>query len=256
MSEHKYPVSEIFTSWQGEGLWAGTRMTFIRFAGCNVGKPLQNEYLMPDRPEIKNTNMGVIPIWQEECTSWDGRKFLCDTDFRVKERLTVKEILDLVPKDVEHIVLTGGEPLIHDIEKVIYAYTQRYKKLFGSQVKPIVHIETSGTKLIPEGILTRSYGSGDGLEEYIWITVSPKKDCLAEMIARANEVKLLVDDKFDEQKAEKVLWNANEECIVWLSSINGINNLDKVNMDKCKEIAERHPKWRLTQQAHKIWSVR
>jgi organic radical activating enzyme len=238
--EKKYPISEIFTSWQGEGLWSGTRMTFIRFAGCNVGKPIDKvkDSFISESTGKDTEEYGNIPIWQEECTSWDGRKFLCDTDFRVKERLTVKEILDRVPQDVEHIVFTGGEPLIHNLDIIV-----------ACAIDKIIHIETSGTKLIPPSMVQT-------LWDQVWVTVSPKKDCLMEMAMRANEIKLLVDDKFDEQKAEALVSFAKDDCIIWLSSINGIDSLDKINMDKCKEIAERHPTWRLTQQAHKIWNVR
>jgi 7-carboxy-7-deazaguanine synthase len=234
IEEKKYPISEIFTSWQGEGLYSGTRMTFIRFAGCNVGKPIAGAKSF-DLQLNQSKDYGTIPIWQEECTSWDGRKFLCDTDFRVKERLTAKEIINLVPKDVEHIVLTGGEPLIHGLHPLVYS---AYNK--------VIHIETSGTRPMPSSEIW----------DKVWVTVSPKKDCLMEMAMRANEIKLLVDDKFDEQKAEALASYVHKDCVVWLSSINDVNSLDKANMDKCKEIAERHPTWRITQQSHKIWNVR
>lgn len=251
MDEKKYPISEIFTSWQGEGLWAGTRMTFIRFAGCNVGKKFSKEFY-EERYKRYTTDAEErplhLPIWQEQCTTFDGRKFCCDTDFRVKERLTVKEILDRVPEGVIHIVFTGGEPLLHieAIELLMREWIKRLTAIGLYFTEKIFHIETSGTILFD--YLERSH---------IWITISPKANWLPKMIQRANEVKFLVDEKFPEDKAEEIAkLDTDNDTIFWLSPINGIDTLDKNNLDKCKEIAERHPKWRITQQSHKLWNVR
>ena len=242
MEQVKLPISEIFTSWQGEGLWSGTRMTFIRLAGCSVGKFIPQIGTINDDSELKVTSLGVLPVWQEECTTFDGRKFCCDTDFRVKERLTVDEILKQVPEGVEHICITGGEPLIHlkGVDLLIDTWYDNH------MMNHTVHIETSGTI--------------DYQRKYVWITVSPKHGCLAKMIRRANEVKFLVDENFNEetiQLAEQLAsYDTDGDTIFWLSPINGTNSLDKNNLDKAKEIAERHPNWRITQQSHKIWGVR
>ena len=177
-AEKKYPISEIFTSWQGEGLWSGTRMTFIRFAGCNVGKPIVGTPSnLPRDSKYKNTaSYGLLPIWQEECTSWDGRKFLCDTDFRVKERLTAEEIVSRVPEGIIHIVFTGGEPLLH-AQGIDYIRDLWIDKIgWLPEDGKIFHIETSGTILYdyPE-------------HRSNWITVSPKLNCKREMIQKAHE---------------------------------------------------------------------
>ena len=245
MEEVKYPIAEIFTSWQGEGLWSGTRMTFIRLAGCNVGKPIptSNDLFKFEGKEKVTEKYGIIPIWQEECTSWDGRKFLCDTDFRVKERLTASEIIDRVPEEISHICITGGEPLIHPVEHLFDVWYERERKKDSDN---LIHIETSGTKI------PRFMHSQTG----IWYTISPKINCTKEMIYLANEIKLLVDENFNEKSAEELVKDRKWNTIVWLSAINGVDTLDKSNMNKCKEIAERHPTWRITQQAHKTWEVR
>lgn len=241
--DSKYPISEIFTSWQGEGLWAGTRMTFIRFAGCNVGKPIPSIDKSRENEYSKSTlKYGYIPLWQEECTTFDGRKFCCDTDFRVKERLTVYEILHRIPKDITHVCFTGGEPLLH-IEKIDRIINEYYNRRLLNVNEPTFHIETSGTIQYSR--------------QLVWITVSPKKNVLPFMIKRANEVKFLVDKDFSEEEAlELAKLDDNNDTIFWLSPINGINELDKSNMDKCKEIAERHSNWRITLQQHKILEVR
>jgi len=69
-----------------------------------------------------------------------------------------------------HICLTGGEPLIHDLEDLVYSNTDRC----------MIHIETSGTIDIPDFM------------DQCWITVSPKWEFLEACVVKANELKLLV----------------------------------------------------------------
>jgi 7-carboxy-7-deazaguanine synthase len=104
-----YMISEKFKSIQGEGLYTGTPMAFIRFTGCSVGKNV--------------------------CHA-------CDTDFdkihsfRGGGQFTAEELLKWA-EPYKHICLTGGEPLDRDISPFFS------QKLFA----PVVHIETSGTIL-------------------------------------------------------------------------------------------------------------
>src|SRR5579862_4361199 len=94
-----YPIAELFVSPQGEGRYTGTLMQFIRFGGCTVGKPFT---------ETERTAQ-QLPIYQEKCTIWDGRTFTCDTDYRVKEKKTVRELVMWADShDVGYVLLTGG----------------------------------------------------------------------------------------------------------------------------------------------------
>jgi organic radical activating enzyme len=170
----------------------------------------------------------------------------CDTDFRVKERLTADEILQRVPLGVDHICITGGEPLIHNLSQLVE------KWVLWKRTKHSIHIETSGTKIIhfncPQIV---------NATEQCWVTVSPKANFIPSMIRRANEVKFLVDNNFNELEAEAIAkLDTDGDTIFWLSPINGINTLSKENTNKCLEIQSRHPNWRLTNQNHKIWGTR
>ncbi|MBN1493930.1 MAG: 7-carboxy-7-deazaguanine synthase QueE [Candidatus Omnitrophica bacterium] len=79
----KYPVSEIFSSLQGEGLCVGQRHIFIRFSGCNLA-----------------------------CA-------YCDEGGKEPERLSGEQIIERVyaleEKNGPHayVSLTGGEPLLY-----------------------------------------------------------------------------------------------------------------------------------------------
>ncbi len=84
-----YAVNEIFYSLQGEGLWSGTPMVFVRLSGCNLRCPF------------------------------------CDTDFRHGQPMSASEIVARVREagtDCRRICLTGGEPLLQADEKLIQAF--------------------------------------------------------------------------------------------------------------------------------------
>lgn len=70
-------VNEIFYSLQGEGRFAGTPATFVRFSGCNL------------------------------------RCDFCDTDHQSGREMTEAEIVGCVGEfPSEHVILTGGEPAL------------------------------------------------------------------------------------------------------------------------------------------------
>lgn len=79
----KYPVVEVFDSIQGEGLYTGAPVNFIRLAGCNLS-----------------------------CA-------FCDTDKEAKEEFSPKEILAKLNPDIQRVVITGGEPTTHDLSELI-----------------------------------------------------------------------------------------------------------------------------------------
>lgn len=77
------PINELFESLQGEGVLAGVPSIFIRTSGCNLRCWFCDSYH----------------------TSWEPTHAWMDLD----------EIVDRVGDfDANHVVLTGGEPLIHE----------------------------------------------------------------------------------------------------------------------------------------------
>jgi 7-carboxy-7-deazaguanine synthase len=251
--EKRYPIAEIFTSPQGEGLYTGTLMTFVRFAGCSVGKTIR------DPKEIERfcvvEGLRILPVYRERCTTYDGREFLCDTDFRTKDVLTVKEIIARIPAGVGHICLTGGEPMMHDLLPLMDGLRSRMADLLevphyaGQHLgynPPFIHVETSGTIMAPD---TWLFDEGD-----IWLTVSPKLGVLDDMISLADEVKILVDSKFDESKLPMSI-HERIDC-VWIQPVNAEWHISKQNMDCVLALQKKHPSWRISTQMHKIWGVR
>lgn len=225
----KYPIAEMFASPQGEGLYAGTLMYFVRFAGCTVGKMFPKE-------QYKISN---LPIYTEQCTLYDGRTFACDTDFRGKLKLTAQEILDTLPEGIKRICITGGEPLMHDL-------TEFLDLALANGLK--IHLETSGT--IPFDDFLKPFYE-HGVRPYI--AVSPKKDVLACCIHQADEIKLLIDDNFN---INTVPPSVRDHGMVFIQPINHENTINTANKDRCLDLQTKYTEWRISSQAHKLWNVR
>ena len=78
------PVMEHFYTLQGEGFHQGKAAYFIRLGGCDVGC-----------------------VWCDVKESWDGSKFL---------QYDTQDLLNIVKAtQAEIVVITGGEPLLHDL---------------------------------------------------------------------------------------------------------------------------------------------
>lgn len=101
------PINELFYSLQGEGKLAGIPSVFVRTSGCNLRCWFCDSYH----------------------TSWEPTHAWLDVD-------EILEEVESYPK-AEHVVVTGGEPMIHDeVESLLDRLSQR-----GYHVT----VETNGT---------------------------------------------------------------------------------------------------------------
>lgn len=139
----KYPVIEVFDSIQGEGTHSGLGATFIRLAGCNLRC-----------------------AWCDTAHSFDDSN---------ANYLTAEEILGkyIFPQPI--VIITGGEPTLHDLGPLVSGLHKKAK---------YVSIETNGTNPIPDEWAID------------WITVSPKPQSNYKISCRADEVKYVVDEGF------------------------------------------------------------
>lgn len=222
------------------------RMTFFRLAGCNVGRYVHHTTPKADTFPVLPTGIRAV-----ECTSWDGRTFPCDTDFQRKQQLSVSTLIKEIPKGVEWISITGGEPFIHSHAALVAFCDAMRRKKIG------YHIETSGTIAIPDAI----YDTG------CYIVCSPKKGYLPSVLLAADEIRLLVDKDFDVEAASKCLTADGEPKAVktnnvFLSPISAKDDvmaLDPVSLQRCVDLVTTIPLFnraRISIQTHKILGVR
>ncbi len=191
------PVMEQFYTLQGEGFHQGRAAYFIRLGGCDVGC-----------------------VWCDVKESWDAEKF---------EKSTIESLIAKVKETpTEIVVITGGEPLMHNLD----ALTDELK---NAGLK--THIETSGAYPL----------SG----HWDWICLSPKKfkAPLDEVLPYANELKVVVFNKSDFAWAEKYAALVSGDCKLYLQP----------EWDKAAQMTpaiidyiKANPGWELSLQIHKI----
>lgn len=237
----KYPIAELFHSIQGEGVWTGTPMLFVRLAGCNVGhyRPVRDEEAAKWGGLAAGTGLvaeDTFPILQAFCRTLDGREFLCDTDYHKRFELEDQEIVGAA---YEHFVcVTGGEPFLHDLKPLERLCLQKVANGRYSSL----HIETSGTLPIYE-------------TPFMWITCSPKGGFLEDNAKYVNEWKFLVDGNFDPEVVLRVT-KLNPRVPVFIQPINRVDEVDEDNLQRCLHLLQQFPQWRLSVQLHKYLKVR
>ena len=128
-------------------------------------------------------------------------------------------------------VITGGEPLLHNLDEL----TEAIKRTGVT-----TNIETSGSSPLS--------GNWD------WICLSPKKfkAPLPEVIAVANELKIIIFNKSDFDWAEKYAAQVSKNCKLYLQPEWGkANEVTPLIVEYIKA----NPGWELSLQIHKYISV-
>lgn len=215
-------VNEIFSTIQGEGAFTGMPATFVRLQGCDVGCP-----------------------WCDTKHTWavmdDARRSLSmiqakSADSPLFADVSVDDLMIVIARyPASHVVLTGGEPCVHDLEEL----TTRILATDRS-----VQIETSGTQPIRANAGT-------------WVTVSPKIDMpggfqvLTSAIERADEIKLPVGKLSDIDKLVPLLVFMRPEVMIWLQPLSG----SKKATDICIDSAAING-WRVSIQVHRLLGIR
>jgi 7-carboxy-7-deazaguanine synthase len=161
--------------------------------------------------------------WCDVKESWDAA---------THPRKSVEEIVTEAAKYPARIaVITGGEPLMYDL-------TLLTQKLQENGFR--THIETSGAYPL----------SGT----WNWICVSPKKfkAPLNEVLAKANELKVIVFNKSDFDFAEQNKAQVSASCQLLVQP-----EWDKsdVMLPLIIEYVKNNPKWRVSLQTHKYLNI-
>lgn len=193
------PLMEAFYTIQGEGYHKGSAAYFIRIGGCDVGCH-----------------------WCDVKESWDAQKH---------PATLIEEIVEQAIKFSNIIVITGGEPLMWNMEPLTIALRKNNMQ---------IHIETSGAYEIT--------GHWD------WFCLSPKKNKLPtpDAYSLADELKVIIynnnDFLFAEHQAKKVKKN----CLLYLQPEWG--KRDKV-MPLIVDYVLQNPRWKASLQTHKYLNI-
>lgn len=162
-------------------------------------------------------------VWCDVKDSWDASKHPV---------YSVEEITKwVVDAKAPLAVITGGEPLMHNLDALTLSLQTQ-----GIQT----NIETSGSSPL----------SG----KWNWVCVSPKKfkAPLDEVVAQANELKVVVFNKSDFDWAEKYAALTPAKCKLFLQP----------EWDKSAQVlpliidyVKQHPKWKISLQVHKYMNI-
>jgi 7-carboxy-7-deazaguanine synthase len=193
------PIVETFHSIQGEGYWAGVSAFFMRLALCDVGCP-----------------------WCDTKISWSDKHH---------PRRTIDELVaEAQAAHPQFVVITGGEPLMHDLQPLTTALKQAGLR---------IHLETSGS---------HPYSG-----EFDWVTLSPKpfKPPLPEIYDRADELKVVI------ATPEDLLWAEQQSRLTraaaWRYLQPEWNSPTSQNLVFAYIL--QHPNWRMSLQTHKLLGV-
>lgn len=194
------PLMESFLTIQGEGYHTGSAAYFIRLAGCDVGC-----------------------VWCDVKDSWEtGRHPVIPLSEMVKSAKV---------SPCEMVVITGGEPLMYDLDPLTDALKESGLK---------THIETSGAHPLT--------GSWD------WICFSPKKfkSPKNEFYEEADELKVVVFNRSDLDWAEQHAQKMNPKAVLLLQP--EWSRRDKM-MPLIVDYVKKNPKWRISLQTHKYLNI-
>ena len=194
------PLMEAFYSIQGEGFFSGKSSYFLRIGGCDVGCH-----------------------WCDVKESWDPNLHpLTEVD---------KIVEDIKKYSVKIVVITGGEPLMWNLEYLC-------KKLRNLDLK--IHLETSGAYNL----------SG----EFDWICLSPKKNLkpLNEVQLIADELKVIISNKNDFKWAIDQSNKVNRDCKLYLQPEWSKKELV---LPKIIDFVSKNQNWRISLQTHKYMNL-
>lgn len=183
----KIKISELFYSIQGEGRYMGVPSVFLRTFGCNFtcdGFGMTRGEKSQERHKIAVTDYksyNELPLVNSGCdsyASWDPR--FKDLSPMLTTDAIVDRIMEILPNGEwrdEHLVITGGEPLLG--WQRAYPDLLNHPKMTG--LKEIT-FETNGTqKLDPRFYeLLKAWRNNAPFEREITFSVSAKLPCSGE----------------------------------------------------------------------------
>ena len=264
----KLKVAELFYSIQGEGRFMGVPSVFLRTFGCNfkcAGFGMSKGMLSQEvediaaahviKPFEKYENLPLVSTGCDSYASWDPR--FKDLSPVVETDGIVERIMDMLPYKtwlMEHLVITGGEPLL--------GWQRSYPDLLDHPyMKPLTELtfETNGTQPLTKEFkeYLQDWVTRDGIFRGVTFSVSAKLSNSGE--SRADAIKPEIVNEYQDVGATYLKFvvatedDANEaietvdiyrengfEGPVYLMPVGGVESVYSLNNRRVAELAMKH----------------
>lgn len=259
----KIKVSELFYSIQGEGRYMGVPSVFLRTFGCNFtcggfGMPkgeVSNERNIIADSVDQFKQYRELPLVSTGCdsyASWDVRFKHLSPVYTTEE--IAQKIIEALPHKEwrdEHLVITGGEPLLGWQR----AYQELIENPLMKNLKEIT-FETNGSQKL-SGEFKSFFRTWHNMQGELTFSVSPKLTCSGEKREEAIRPDIIVDYesvgyvylKFvvatEEDVAEvlevtNLYRNEGFKGPVYLMPVGGVESVYSLNNRRVAELAMKH----------------
>ena len=194
------PLMEEFYTIQGEGYHSGKAAYFIRLGGCDIGCH-----------------------WCDVKESWDAELHPLTSADKIIENASIHP--------GKAVVITGGEPLIYNLDYLTEGLQALGIKTF---------VETSGAYSL----------SG----KWDWICLSPKKfkGPKMEVSLAAGELKVIIFNKSDFAWAEEHATMVSPNCKLYLQPEW---SKSKITIPLIIDYVKQNPQWEISLQTHKFLNI-
>ncbi|SRR5258706_1669124 len=186
----------------------------IQGEGYNTGTPA---YFL----RLGGCDVGCV--WCDVKDSWNAEKHPLSR---------IEEMVELVQNaNASTAVITGGEPMMNDLTYLTDIFHQNKIRLW---------LETSGAYPLTG--------------EWDWICVSPKKfkAPMKSALEKANELKVVIYNRFDFDWAEEHAATVNSACKLFLQPEH--SRQDEM-IPLIINYVRQNPKWRISLQTHKYMNI-
>ena len=261
---NKIKVSELFYSIQGEGRFMGVPSVFLRTFGCNFqcagfGMPkgkLSTEADAVAENADQYNSYNELPLVSTGCDSYASwhPKFKHLSEFYDVDVLA-KKIVDLLPYkewEDEHLVITGGEPLL--------GWQRSFPELLDQPcMYPLQQLtfETNGTQKLLDDFKKYLYVWGRQYGREVTFSVSAKLSCSGEerneaikpeIVCEYQEIgytylKFVVATEEDAEEALETVDIYRAEGFtgpIYLMPVGGVESVYNLNNKTVAELALKH----------------